>query len=68
MKSKKPSDPQESSYMTTHFNLDFLSLLVGAAAPGFMLWACLKEQMRFMKRRSTFWPVLADVSKNSHPN
>ena len=67
-KSKRPSDPRECPYMTTHFNFDFPSLLAGAAAPGFMLWVCRKERMRFMKRRSTFSAVLADVSMNPHPN
>jgi len=66
--SERPSNPRECPYMTTHFDFDFLSLLAGAAAPGFMLWVCRKERMRFMKRRSTFWAVLADVSMNPHPN
>ena len=54
--------------MTTHFNFSFVSFIESTGAPRSLMWVCCEEWMKFMKRRSTFCAVLADVSMNSHLN
>ena len=61
---------ESAPYMTTHLDFEFniFSFLAGAGSPGCLLCVCLNKRTRFMKRRSMFCAVLADVSMNSHPS
>ena len=65
--SLKAQQFQETSYIITHFI--FLSFFAGGGGvPGSIFLVCRRERTRFMKSRSTFWAVLAEVSRNSQPN
>ena len=62
---------QKRSYIITHLWLFFFSFSFFAdcgGVPGSMFLVCRRERTRFMKSRSTFCAVLADVSRNSQPN
>ena len=67
VKERESKKLENVPYMTTHFDF-FFSFLTGAGVPGSILRVCRNERTRFMKRRSTFWAVFAEVSMNSHPN
>ena len=60
---------QKTSYIITHLET-FLSFFFsgGGGAPGSIFLVCRRDRTRFIKSRSTFWAVLADVSRNSQPN
>ena len=52
-----------------HFrDLPWRGSFTGMGTPASMFFVCRNARTRFMKRRSTFWAVLAEVSMNSQPN
>lgn len=56
---------QEIPYMTTHFDF-FLLRTFGDWSV--MILGARNKRTRFMNKRSTFCAVLAEVSRNWHPN
>lgn len=68
--SKNPMIPEIvllDSYIIMHL-WDFFAGGGGPGVPGFIFPVRRNELIRLMKSCSTFWAVLADVSKNSQPN
>ena len=59
----KDQNPNEMSYIITHLWF-FFSIFAG----GSLFLVCRRDRTRFMKSSSTFWELLADVSRNSQPN
>jgi hypothetical protein len=68
MESKWPGIPENVPYKIIHFFLSLSFGLVGPGVPGSIFLVCRSARTRFMKRRSTFSAVLAEVSMNSQPN